>query len=263
MAVAATGGVAVAATGFVFGLGLGFCFGGGDGTGTGGAGDDSSAGGALSGGGVVATAAVVANHDDDVCEAVREEQITLKLSSPDVEPVLPLSFAKGQREENDFPSPRLDWPPGREAPSVPPEATELVILVMSFTDERAALYRADDDLWWDGVTPDNISGVPIGRVRWTLTGIKPTTTSLPRTTLSSPPAATMTEHFNSGTGTTLSGVDLSNKFIGADRSGETYLFTVFALCDPHAGDPEPDEYDPGWFRRHSIAIGWFFTKSAW
>ncbi len=53
-------------------------------------------------------------------------------------------------------------------------------------------------------------------------------------------------------------MDLSNKFIGPGVDRQTYLFTVFALCDPVEGDP--DDYTAGWFKRHSIAIGWFFSE---
>ncbi len=236
--------------------------GGGDSTGTGGTGGDSEDTSSSSSGGAAAGAvAVTDDRDGDICAPIREQQITLELSSPDVQPTLPLFFAKGQRDENDFPSPQLDWPPGSNAPAVPPEATEIVLLVMSLTDERADLYQKDEDLWWDGVTPDNISGIPIGRVRWTVTGMNPTATSLPPGSRSNPPRGAE-EHFSTETVTiTAEGVDVSNKFIGAEHSGEWYLFTVFALCNPTEG--ERDEYDPGWFKRHAIAIGWFFTQAEW
>jgi len=237
-------------------------FGGGDSDGTGGSGGDSEASGSSSSSAAAAgAAAVAATTEGGACSTIRGQQLVLDFSSPDVQPTIPLFFAKGTRDENDFPSPQLDWS------AVPPETLEIVVLVMSLLDERADRYRADADLWWDGVTPDNISGIPIGRVRWTLSGIDATTRSLAGTSLSSPPPPGTTEHFNSGTGTTRgtgsARVDLDNKFIGPDRSGEWYLFTIFALCDPFEDGPEPDEWSAGWFKRHSIATGWFFAQASW
>ena len=191
----------------------------------------------------------------NACTVVREQSLILELTGPDVQPTMPAFYAQWARDDNGFPSPQLNWS------AVPPETTEIVILVMSLSDDRAALYGADADLWWGGGSQDNISGIPIGATRWTLTGIDAAARSLARTSLSSPPPPGTTEHFLNGTGTRRGGVDLSNKFVGASRDGESYLFTVFALCDPTEG--EPDDYGAGWFKRHSIATGWFISRAAW
>jgi hypothetical protein len=232
--------VAIVAAAFVF-------LGGGDGA------DDGAPEAAASG---VPAAAAAGDTGAVGCATARDQQLILDLSSPDVQPAMPRSFAADSRDDSAFPSPQLDWS------AVPPETTEIAIHVMSLLDERAEAYQADPNLWWEGtLTVGTPAGIPLGRTRWTVTGIDPAVTALPRTSLSRPLPAGITEQDRSGTGTSRDGVDLSNKFIGADSDGEYYLFTVFALCDPVAG--EPDEYEPGWFQRHAVAIGWFFTRAAW
>lgn len=158
------------------------------------------------------------------------------------------------RDENDFPAPGLIWS------AVPPETTEIAILVLSVNEDRAASYEADPNLWWDG--RDSVgtpSGIPIGETRWTLTGLGADVSSLdPMSRTELPPPGT-TEHFLNGTGTRRGDVDLSHKFVGPSSRRDTYLFTVFALCDPVPGDP--DDYTAGWFKRHSIATGWFFATA--
>ena len=66
------------------------------------------------------------------CEVVREQRLILDLSSNEVGASVPLFYAMHLRDENDFPAPGLIWS------AVPPETTEIAILVLSVNEDRAA-----------------------------------------------------------------------------------------------------------------------------
>ena len=222
-------------------------------------GDDDGQGtseGAGGGGPSVATSgAPPAAGSADACTALHQQEIVLELTSPDVQPILPLSFAQGQQN---WQSPRLEWS------SVPPETTEIVILVSRPRVDLADAYRADPKLWWRGESIE-VGRSPIGTIRWTLTGIDPAATSLARTSASIPTPAGTTELRRNGTIITINGEDLSTQYLGPALPGESYLFTVFALCFPPDAAPELslDTYNPSWLQQFSIATGWFFTDATW
>lgn len=218
-----------------------------------GGGDDAVGGDSSS-----VVAASPAAVSEDACTAVREQEIVLQLSSPDVQPTVPGFFGLSDRHAKDYPTPRLDWS------TVPPETTEIVVLFSSPRVDLVDSYRADPLLWWRGESIE-VGRSPIGNIRWTLIGIDPTATSLARTSLSSPAPSGTTELFRNGTQTTIDGVDFSNKFLGPSYPGQAYLFTVFALCYPTDDVPDVtlDSYNPTWLQSRSIATGWFFSDAAW
>jgi phosphatidylethanolamine-binding protein (PEBP) family uncharacterized protein len=220
--------------------------------------DDQGTSDAVGGDPLSVVAASPAAVSEDACTAVRQQESVLQLSSPDVQPTVPGLFALSARDEQDYPTPRLDWS------TVPPETTEIVVLVSSPLVDRVDAYRADPQLWWRGESIE-VGRSPIGEIRWTLIGIGPTATSLAPTSLSSPAPSGTTELFRNGTQTTRGDVDFSNKFIGPSYPGQTYLFTVFALCYPadNAPDVSLDSYGPTWLQQNSIATGWFFSDAAW
>jgi phosphatidylethanolamine-binding protein (PEBP) family uncharacterized protein len=212
---------------------------------------------------LAASAAPAVAVSEDVCTTVRQQEIVLQLSSRDVQPTLPAFFALDTRDNNDYPTPRLDWS------TVPPETTELVVLVFDPDPSRVDAYRADPKLWWRGESIEaGGGGAPIGAIRWTLIGIDPAATSLAATSLSDPaPPGTTELDRNQGSfgGRPRPDVDVNVKFRGPREVGRTYLFTVFALCYPPDSVPEVSEftYDPGWLQRESVATGWFFSDAAW
>lgn len=203
----------------------------------GGGGDATPAGG---GGGGAAAA--------NSCQALHEQQVILELTSPDVQPTIPLAFSASIAEAEGFPTPALAWS------SVPSQTTEIVVFVTGFSDESAAAYAADPQLWW--------TSVPSGGIRWTLSGIDPSATSLAHTSLSSPPPAGTTEHANNVQAVLVDGERAINKFLGPDEPGRFLMWTVFALCDPEPTGGRAD-YRAEWLQQHAIAIGWFITESDW
>jgi hypothetical protein len=185
----------------------------------------------------------------NACQQLQLDQLVLNVTSPDVQPVIPLAFSASIAEAEGFPTPALMWS------AAPPETTEIVVLVTGFNDESAAAYRGDPLLWWS-------QPVPTGGVRWTLSGIDPGTTSLARTSLSSPPpAGTIEQPFNVQA-VTVDGERALNKLVGPAEPGEHRMWTVFALCDPEITGGR-DDYRAEWLQQHSIATGWFITTSDW
>ncbi len=140
---------------------------------------------------------------------------------------------------------------------VPSETTEIAILITSITDERAADYLTDPELWWNQL--------PRGGERWVLTGLDPSLTSLPLTSLTSPPPDGAVEQPNGSADVAVDGVAMNNKFVGPDINGRDFMFTVFALCDAPA--PRLAFLAAGrrplaeFLREHAIAIGWFIAEA--
>ena len=105
-----------------------------------------------------APAAAAAPAELTACQRRHDEQLVLELTSPEVQPTIPIAYSKSVAYPEGFPTPALNWS------AVPPETTEIAILILQLTDERAAAYAADPTLWWG--TPDSSrSNVPTGSIR--------------------------------------------------------------------------------------------------
>jgi len=184
------------------------------------------------------------------CGAVRDQELILELTSPDVQPIIPISFGSGS---TDFLAPSFNWSP------VPEETTEIAILVLRLDDERAALYTEDPLLWWGGSSIGG-GGVPIGRAKWLVTGIDPLATGLAQSSQTIPLPEGAIERSTPGGGYAQYGA-LEGDFMyrGTGTPGVKHLFTVFALCNPTVDFV--DDPGAGWLRRFSIATGWFISES--
>ena len=248
------GGIGIFAVAMV-GLVFVFSGGGGDGNEAGGTAGDSGSVSSPSSSGSSADGSsaggAVATVQTDVCKAAQRREVLLQFSSPDIQPTIPQTYAfQPFVDDFEFLTPPFEWS------AVPPETTEIAILVLSLTAERAAEYMQDPELWWNQL--------PIGSERWVLTGLDPSLTSLPSTSRASPPSAGSVEHDLTGQTRELDGVDVSNKFEGPGMPGEYQIFSVFAMCD--RSDPQPGEVrrtKTGELQGDSIAIGWFIAEAAW
>lgn len=184
----------------------------------------------------------------NACQQLRMDQLVLELTSPDVQPSIPLAFSASIADAEGFPTPALMWS------ATPPETTEIVVFVTGIGDDSVEALRADPLLWWNGV--------PAGGIQWTLSGIAPGATSLARTSLGSPPPSGTIEQPNNVQVVLVDGVEARNKFVGPSGAGQHRMWTVFALCDPEVTG-ERGDYRAEWLQAHSIAIGWFITTSDW
>ncbi len=190
----------------------------------------------------------------DPCAAVREQELILELTSPDVQPVIPIEFGSGG---NGFLAPAFDWS------LVPEETTEIAILVLRLDDERAALYAEDPLLWWGGPSIDEAGsgGVPVGAATWLVTGIDPSATGLAQSSQRIPlPEGAIEQSTPGGGYAQYEDIEGDFMYRGTGMPGVKHLFTVFALCNPTTDFV--DDPGLGWLKRFSIATGWFISESA-
>ena len=207
-------------------------------------GSGSSPSGSPSSGSPTSSGGPAAPAESTACELRREEQIVLDFSSADIQPTIPAQYFQSNAYASGFVTPPFEWSP------VPPETTEVAILILRLTDERAADYLNDPELW--------LHQVPTGQIRWILSGVDPSLTSLPSTSLTSPPPAGSVEQGDHSPVVTVDGEQMSNKFVGPDINGRYFMFAAFALCDRQSAPR--DAFMEGGLQRDSIAIGWFIAK---
>jgi hypothetical protein len=198
-------------------------------------------------------AATTPTGAENPCDAIRGQKIVLELSSPDVQPTIPLAHGRGG---NDFLAPALKWS------TVPDGTVEIAVSVQEVTGERAEKYAADPLLWWRGESTNEpgSGGVPIGSPKWLVTGIDPSASGLPRSSQTIPLPEGALERSVGGTQATFNGVTSDSMFIGPGLPGERFLFSVFALCDSTA--EVTDNLSAGFLGRSSIATGWFISEYA-
>jgi phosphatidylethanolamine-binding protein (PEBP) family uncharacterized protein len=238
----------------VIGLGVVFSGGGDGGDGTNGAGSGSSAvssGGSSSGGSSSSgssSAGAVATPAPTACELRREEPLILEVSSADITGgVIPEEYLRRNAYENDFPTPSFSWS------AVPPEATEIVILISKLGDDDFAAFTADPDPRGEPFRTSN--------ERWVLSGLDPSLTSLAATSLGVLPPAGTVQGKNQGPGVTPNGEPSNVNFVGPGFPERHFMFAVFALCD---GDGTDRGTRRGFsLARDAAAYGWFFAEPPW
>jgi len=208
-------------------------------SGSSGSGGSSSSGSSSSGGSSGGAAA----PSHTACELRREERIVLEFSSPEFQPGIPDFYQQSNAYENGFPTPAFEWS------SVPPEATELAIVVYRLTDERASLYMGDPELLWNLL--------PVGQQRWVISGIDPTSTSFPASSLSNPLPVGVVAHEGNNPTVTVNDESDSTQFVGP--SGDQYfVFLLMALCEaPHTVGRLSH---PSNLRNDAVAMGWFIAS---
>ena len=201
-----------------------------------------SSGSSASSGGAAATATPTA------CELRREQPLVLEVSSADIPGgVIPEQHLKRGAYEFDFKTPSFQWS------AVPPETTEIVILIMKFQDEEFAALQNDPDLRGDAIRR--------GTERWILSGLDPSLTSLGSTSLTVPPPAGAVEQKNQGPGVTPNGEPSNSKFVGPAFPERHFMFAVVALCD--GGGTDRGSYRGFALGEDAIAMGWFFGEPPW
>lgn len=206
--------------------------------------DSSSPSGPSSSGSADSSAVVAATAGPTACELRREEQVILDLSSPDIRPTIPDQYFKSAGYPDGFPTPPFEWS------AVPPETTEIAVLIMDLSRKNPSDLE-DPMLWWNDL--------PNGSLRWVLSGIDPSWTSLPRTSLATGLPRNTVEESVTSMRVRVDGESVNNKFVGPDISGRLFMFAVFALCDREAAPR--DAYREGGLQRDSIAIGWFVAEA--
>jgi hypothetical protein len=207
-------------------------------------GDSSSPSGPSSSGSSGSSAGIAATAGPTACELRRDEQLILDFSSPDIQPTISDEYFKSAGYPDGFPTPPFEWS------TVPPETTEIAVLIMDLSRKNPSDLE-DPMLWWNDL--------PNGSLRWVLSGIDPSWTSLPRTSLDAGLPPNTVEESVTGMRVRVNGESVNNKFVGPDISGRLFMFAVFALCDRQAAPR--DAYREGGLRRDSIAIGWFVAEA--
>ncbi len=176
------------------------------------------------------------------CETAHARQDIVQLSSPDVQPAIPAAYTRTNGQETGFATPRFEWG------EMPPETTEIAVLIQKLTSARGEEYAQDSRLWWNQR--------PIGATAWLVTGIDAEARSLPVTSLTMPPPGNAVERPHENGRLTL-GDDVYEQQFWI-TSGEPHLFTVFGLCDPPLAGTA-DDYNQVWLLRNAVAIGWFIS----
>lgn len=195
-----------------------------------------------------AGAAAVATTAPTACELRRAEPLILQVSSADiVDGVIPEQYLRRNAYDNDFPTPSFSWS------TVPPETTEIVILITRLDDDDFAEFMSNPDLRGDPFRH--------GTERWVLSDVDPSLTSLGNTSLTIPPPAGTVQQKNSGPGVRPNGVHSDVNFVGPGFPEAHFMFAVFALC-------EGDGTDRGTRRgfalaEDAVAYGWFFGEPSW
>ncbi len=189
------------------------------------------------------------------CAAAAEASSTMTFSSPDVGPSISGNYSQGTAYAFGFPTPRFEWT------GVPAAATELMITIQKVDSNAGEAVLASTDL--------DADGWPVGGLRWSASDISPDLTSLPETAFTSgdvpDPALLMllpegvVERKTGSATVTIDDVPFDNKFIGPNRDGQVFLFTIYALCEPNVGDPLA--YRPAWGRQNAIELAWFAASA--
>ena len=201
-----------------------------------------SSGSSSSGGGAAATT------EPTACELQREEQLVLAVSSEDiVGGVIPEDYLKRNAYAKDFKTPRFQWS------VVPPETTEIAILIMKFTDDNFAAFLNDPNPRGSAFRNSN--------ERWVLTGLDPSLTSLANTSLTVPAPAGAAEQKNQGPNVRPNGVPSETKFVGPAFPERHFMFAVLALCE-RSGSARDINRGYG-LAADAVAIGWFFAEPPW
>lgn len=171
----------------------------------------------------------------------------MTFSSPDLPGgAIPERYAAyNSSASNGFPT------PGFEFGNVPEGTTELAIVIQNVPEWAQDEVSAATDLW--------TTSVPPGSPYWILTGISPDATEVPSTAtgVELPEGLIARDHNTYGAGTSADDMHY-NRFVGA-HTGELFLFTLFAICEP-----EGDWYDPAnlaWMRGWTIATTWFTARA--
>lgn len=154
-----------------------------------------------------------------------------------------------------FPTPTFEWS------GVPTATTELMITIQEVDSGQKAAVLASTDL--------DADGWPVGGLRWSASGISPGLSSQPESSFTSgsaPDAALLmslpegvVERKTGSAIVTIDDVPFDNKFIGPNRDGQVFLFTIYALCEPSVGDPLA--YRPAWGRRNAVDLAWFAASA--
>ena len=219
-------------------------------SGSGSSGSGSSGSGSSGSG----SAGVVATAPPTACELRREEQIVLDFSSPEIgldsstgALAIPELYNGRDSYTNEFRTPSFQWS------QVPPEATEIAILIFHPTSATVDEFLNLANPWWDGP--------PTGVERWVATGIDPAVTSLSNSSLSIPLPAGVIEHRNLGPGVSIEGADGNSRFVGPFFPERHFIFAVFALCDRQS--VTRDLYRGHGLMNDAIAVGWFMAEPPW
>lgn len=178
------------------------------------------------------------------CEVAHDRQLIVDLGSPgDAQPAIPADYTRGEASENGFPTPYLEWS------ELPPETTEIAILVQRLTRTRGAEYAANPELWW--------TANPSGIVVWKVTGLDASLLALPASSEADPLPAGAVERMHENGRLTLGDQVYEQKLW--INTGEPHLFTVFALCDPPLAGTA-DDYKQPWLIQNAVGVGWFISS---
>jgi phosphatidylethanolamine-binding protein (PEBP) family uncharacterized protein len=170
---------------------------------------------------------------------------SMTFSSPDfADGTIPESWAGYYSEQNGFPTPSF------EIGGVPAGTTELAIVILNVPESAQDEVAGATELW--------TTSVPQGRPHWILTGISPDTATIPATAEGEGLPVGMVAQDHNSYGAGVPGNVEYNKFLGP-HSGEMFLFTLFAMCEP-----EGDWYSPSnlaWMRGWAIDRVWFTAEA--
>ncbi|MCH8984595.1 MAG: hypothetical protein IH943_10935 [Acidobacteria bacterium] len=177
------------------------------------------------------------------CEDLALTSDSLIFTSPDVGEEIPDRFTQRNAYDSGFVTPAFQWS------GVPVDTTEIVIFVQVVDSDHNRDILASGNAWY--------GEVPIGFQRWLVTGIDPATSLLPGSSLDSPLPEGVIEQ-DGGAAVQINGEGFTSKFVGAGVGAETFLFTIFALCEaPSVGR---DVFWSSWLRDHAIGIDWFVSS---
>ncbi len=199
-----------------------------------------------------ATDPIVRESSGAECQAARDAFVSgspstsMQLSSPDLPGTIPEMFWREFGYESGFPTPAFEWS------DVPDLTTELALLIAEVPTHEVVGVEDPDRSSGDGLPDLN--------PRWTAIGIDPASGGIGRTDVTIGLPDGVAEVGDEGVFVSLGDEWTRSKFVGPALPGETYLFALFALCDPMTG--EPDDFDPEWLHRWSIDYAYFTAVSA-
>ncbi len=180
------------------------------------------------------------------CDVAREQDHDMQFTSADVGDGIGEEFSQRAGFLNGFLTPEFSWS------GVPDAATELAIAMQWVPEDRRDAVLAKTDHW----DPDEPPGVS----RWVIRGIDPTSTGIGRTDMDTglPDGVIELDH-TGGSVQIDGGAPMANTVLGPDAPGRTYMFTLFALCEPELGTPFDESL--GWLRLFSVDTVWFFADA--
>ncbi len=193
---------------------------------------------------------IVSESSAAECQAARDVfasgSTSMRLSSPDLPGTIPETFWREFGYDAGFPTPAFEWS------DIPDLTTELALLIAEVPPHE--IVNVEDPNRSHG------DGLPDLNPRWTAVGIDPASVGIGRTDVDGGLPAGVVEVGDEGVFVSLGDEWTRSKFVGPALPGETYLFGLFALCDPMTG--EPDDFNPEWLHRWAIDYAYFTAVSA-